>query len=473
MLRTLSFILLTAAPILFHAQSVIHYWHFNNLVGQVDSVPADYSVHADLPYITYPGTGAGYMDDVSDGDNQNTRQGQAPGSGLRVRNPSDLRELIIPMPTNDYEDIIFSYAVKRTNNGAQNQWLSFSTDGGSSWSSAMPFGDTVTIETDYEVDVFDFSSIAAVNDNEDFMLRIQFFNGSSNTSGNNRFDNIVLEGNSTTSPPPSTGELIHYWHFNDLNSGTINDPIEADYTLVTNVDPTIKYVGVGDGYMDDYSPGSPLNLQLNNPAGIALRVRNPSFNRALIIELPTNRCEDISLVYDAHRSGNGMLFNNIAYSVDGVNYDTTGLEVKQVAISETYQTFSFDFSGITTANDNPNFKVRITWDGNTNQSNGNNRYDNVTMFAGQTSLNTDVFNSNGAVLSVFPNPTSTHINLHWETQAQSYRFSLTDMSGRTVATGEAHGQKESIIDVSSLSTGMYTLYVEDVYGHAAKKVIVK
>lgn len=465
------FTLVFISPVLLHAQSVIHYWHFNNLSGQVDSVAADYTALPDLPYITYPGTGAGYMDDVSDGDTTNLRQGQNAGNGLRVRNPSDLRQLIIPMPTDGFEDIAFSYAIKRTNNGAQSQWLEFSTDAGATWSSAMPFGDTITVETNYVLESFDFSSITDANNNPDFVVRIQFFNGSSGTSGNNRFDNIVLEGNSTVAPP-SNEELIHYWHFNTL-SGTINDPVDADYTLNPDVTPTIDYVGVGDGYMDDYGTGSPLNLQRNNPAGVALRVRNPSFNRALIIELPTTNCEDVALVYDAHRSGSGMLFNNIAYTVDGVNYDTTGLDIKQVAITETYQTFRFEFSGIAAVNDNPNFKVRITWDGNTNQSNGNNRYDNVAMFAEQTTLNTHSFAGNGSLLRVYPNPATKHLTVNWETTAPTYTYTLVDMSGRVVMTGENHSRAQQELNVSNLAKGMYTLLLEANTERASQKIIIK
>ncbi|MCH8545815.1 MAG: T9SS type A sorting domain-containing protein [Cryomorphaceae bacterium] len=463
---------LTFIALSINAQNIIHYWHFNNLNDSVGSVPADYTVLSQAPEITYPGSGAGYMDDVNDGDDLNLRQGQVPGNGLRVRNPSDLRELIIPLPTNDHEDIVFSYAVKRTNNGAQTQLLSFSIDGGNNWSNAAPFLDSITVGTDYAVESFDFSSNTDVNDNPDFVVRIQFFNGASNTSGNNRFDNIVLEGQSTTAPPPSDA-LIHYWHFNTL-SGREDNPIPADYTLVPNVTPEITYVGVGDGYVDDYSPGSSLNLQLNEPPGAALRVRNPSFNRALIIDLPSNDCEDIYLMYDVHRSGSGMLFNNIAYTVDGVNYDTTGLAVRQVSISENYQTFTFDFRGISTVNDNPNFKVRITWDGNTNQTNGNNRYDNVAMFAEQTTLSNRSFSQQESFSpNVYPNPASSEVFIEWNGQQTNVTYRVVDMQGRTVLIDNINGNHKTAIDVSQLSRGLYTIVFNDGNHQSHKKILLR
>lgn len=403
------FLTLTTLFALRGQQSVIHYWHFNNLSGTVDSVSADFSVMPSSPYITYPGTGAGFLDDVNDGDTLNLRQGQVDGRGLRVRNPSDTRSLMLELPTVGYEDIQLSYAVKRTNNGAATQWLSYSLDGGATWSNASPLNDSVGVEVDYELEVFDFSSISGVNDNPDFMVRIQFFNGSSNSTGNNRFDNIVLEGVSI-SGPGSGDALIHYWHFNGI-SGTVSGAVSADYSRIPNVTPVLNYVGTGDGFMDEFSPGSGLNLHRGEGPGLALRVRNPSFDRALIIELPTTQCSGVSLMYDAHRSGSGMLFNNVAYTVDGVNYDTVGMGVSMVSITESYQTFSFDFSSIAAANDNPNFKVRITWSGNTNQSNGNNRYDNIAMFAETTTLSTSVEQADAERIRLYPQPAHDQITI--------------------------------------------------------------
>ncbi|MCC5918258.1 MAG: T9SS type A sorting domain-containing protein [Cryomorphaceae bacterium] len=452
------------------AQTIIHYWHFNNLSGTVDSVSADYSFHANAPFISYPGTGDGYMDDVSDGATINLRQGQIDGSGLRVRNPSDTRHLLLELPTTDFEDVQFSFAVKRTSNGAQRQWLSFSTDGGTTWQDGTPFGDSVVVTEDYELESFNFSGVSSANDNPDFMVKINFFEGSSGLSGNNRFDNIVLEGNPLVVIPVDTMDLIHYWHFNNLGVGEVTDPVPADYTRVPNVIPTLDYLGVGDGYMDDFSPGSGLNLHRGAAPGVALRVRNPSFDRALVIELPTTECEGIKLMYDVHRSGSGMLFNNVAYSLDGVNYDTVGMDIKQVSVTETYQTFSFDFSAITAANDNPNFKVRITWSGNTNQPNGNNRFDNIAMLAGSTTLSAHNFASEKAdQIKIYPNPSNDVINAEW-VEVHSFTYQLMDMQGKQILQGS--GSELQRIDVSGIPSGAYVLRLIHEGNMQIRKVVI-
>jgi hypothetical protein len=453
-----------------NAQNLIHYWHFNNLSGTVDSVAADYSVHANAPVITYPGSGAGYMDDVNDGDTTNLRQGQIAGTGLRVRNPSDTRELIIPLPTTGFEDISFSYAANRTNNGAARQWLSFSTDGGISWSNAAPFADTLEVEPEYNLEIFDFSNVTGVNDNPDFVVRIEFFDGASNISGNNRFDNIVLEGVSLTGGPTPDYDLILYWHFNNL-SGTVSGAVPADYSKIPNIYPNINYIGTGDGYMDDFSPGSPLNLFRNEPPGNALRVRNPSFDRALIIELPTTECEDVALMYDVHRSGSGMLFNNIAYSVDGVNYDTVGMDIKQVSISESYQTFFFDFKNISGANNNPYFKVRITWSGNTNQPNGNNRYDNIVLLAEKTTLSSIHWKSNDDI-RIYPQPANDYFQFEWGNINGEITYQLIDMQGRHVQDGVFAESDTKHIKTVNLPSGTYILRLIAGDRMAVKKVQV-
>ncbi|MDR4988337.1 MAG: putative Ig domain-containing protein, partial [Bacteroidales bacterium] len=113
------------------------------------------------------------------------------GYGLRVRNPSNTRELIISAPSTTYSGLEFSYAVHRTNNGAQLQSLWFSPDKGETWQQAAS---GIAIAPSYEVKVFDLSSYPEVNDNPDLLLRVLFTGqAASNTSGNNRFDNIVLK----------------------------------------------------------------------------------------------------------------------------------------------------------------------------------------------------------------------------------------------------------------------------------------
>ncbi len=174
-------------------KELIHYWHFNDLsdADSVLSVSTDFSA-GDKGEITYPGSGPGYMDMVEDGTAVNLEVDQEPGYGLRVRNPSDTREMIIHAPSTGFENLGFSFAVRRTPNGAYNQTLYASTDFGDSW---IQLDETYIIQEEWNLVSFDLSGMTGLNDNPGLQFRILF--GGENaggTSGNNRFDNISLRG---------------------------------------------------------------------------------------------------------------------------------------------------------------------------------------------------------------------------------------------------------------------------------------
>lgn len=192
-------------------KALVHYWHFNNLPDEVfDRVASDVSLVGEGS-ITYPGTGDGYLDQTA-GSLLNARQNQPAGFGLRVRNPSNTREMIITSPSTGYSDLELSFAVHRTNNGAQEQQLFYSSDGGNNW---VALGEPYGIQTTYEVKTFDLGDIAGVNNNPHLRFRILFTDeAAAGVEGNNRFDNIVLEGVSSSvgleEPGNQEGFLSNY-----------------------------------------------------------------------------------------------------------------------------------------------------------------------------------------------------------------------------------------------------------------------
>ena len=172
----------------------VHYWHFNNLPDADefnDPVIADYSVTSPAR-ITYPGTGDGYMDRYSPGSWLNIYMEQDAGYALRVRNPSSTRELVFETPTTGYKNLTLSFAVHRSNNGPQQQELYYRISPGSEW---VRIGEAYGIDTEYTVKSFDLTGIEATNNNPNLQFRVLFLgDGIDGSSGNNRFDNIVLTG---------------------------------------------------------------------------------------------------------------------------------------------------------------------------------------------------------------------------------------------------------------------------------------
>lgn len=611
------------------SQSAIHYWHFNAASGELDDVPADIHAGTEAPVLRYQkidegGDDIGIMDNV-EGSVVNAKFGVVLGNGIRPRNPSANGELLIELNSTGFEDLRLSYATERSGSGMLQQQLLYTTDGLNYNTLGLP----QDVADSYALMNYDFTSIAGVNNNPNFAVKIRFLGQNTAENGNNRLDNIALEGTALNSNVagvglntnnlfmvvgeseqltavliPSTasnqnltwtsndetiasvdqngivsaagvgitsvnvttlegsfvataqvtvvdevsvefivssaegpiegatvnfdGEvqitdangstiferipgiyeltvqaagfistnqnigvaqdvtipivlealsatLIHYWHFNALPGAEVEEVL-ADYSAIENVEPLIYYgflpnyveaPGVTVGYMDDYSPGSILNSQLGEPEGNALRVRNRSEGRTLIFEVPTTGFENIVLSFDVFRSGSGMLINHLEYSSDGVTWTPQGIFPQSIEISESFETKTFDFSDVDMANNNPNFMVRARFEGNTDQGNGNNRYDNVALFGNlitsteNTALPDDAF-------QVYPNPTAGPIAVqlkskYFTTQAS---FTLYDMQGRLQKSGILSGES-SQLDLSGFGNGAYILRIshQQMQGH--------
>jgi hypothetical protein len=158
-----------------------------------DAIAANYSASgAGAGSISYPGTGAGYMDRVDPGSTINAFAGDSAGFGLRPRNPSNTRELILETPSTGFEKLTVKFASMRSSSGAVQEELYYSSNGGTDW---VKVGSAYDIPLDWELKSFDLSDVAAVNNNKDLKFKILFVGtGADGASGNNRFDNITIEG---------------------------------------------------------------------------------------------------------------------------------------------------------------------------------------------------------------------------------------------------------------------------------------
>jgi hypothetical protein len=166
-----------------------HYWNFNLLpAGTITSVVADVAA-VGTPTITYPGSGLGYMDNVA-GDLLNAQNGAAAGLGLRVRNPSDTRELLITLPTTGLAEPSLAMAGWRSANGPQSFQLEYATSAVTdNW---VSLGPVYTLTEIPDVYTWDFAAVSAASRNPDFRVRLLFSVNTTAASGNTRWDNIVM-----------------------------------------------------------------------------------------------------------------------------------------------------------------------------------------------------------------------------------------------------------------------------------------
>jgi hypothetical protein len=215
------------------AQKLIHYWHFNNLAsGTLTTVNPDSSLVSGAN-ITYPGTGAGYLDNVNPGSSENTRYSTAVGLGLRPRNPSDTRYFLMAVPTTGFEKIVIKFATAKTTQGATDQNYEYTVDG-TNWitTGLSKTNHKPSTEPTFDLVTLDFSAISSVNNNSKFAVRIAFGGTTaSGSSGNNRFDNITVDGSA-----PGSGATPP-----DLTKASFIDSvtIKAEFnTIITNATAT-------------------------------------------------------------------------------------------------------------------------------------------------------------------------------------------------------------------------------------------
>lgn len=167
-------------------------WHFNNLPsGTLVEVPADQSL---LPGagLSYPGTGAGYLDRVDGGSDLGALPDTPAGMALRVRNPSASRELLVRAPSTGHEDLELGYAAMRTSNGAQFHAVQARPRPDAPWQTVA---DSVAVAETFQLYTLDLSRHAELDDQDSLELRFVFQgSNAAGSSGNQRFDNLQLSG---------------------------------------------------------------------------------------------------------------------------------------------------------------------------------------------------------------------------------------------------------------------------------------
>ncbi|TVQ90682.1 MAG: T9SS C-terminal target domain-containing protein [Bacteroidetes bacterium] len=219
--------------------TMLHYWNFND---ESDFLTPTYTINnANIEINEAP------QSEITTGTGQdftgiNSRNGDKPGLHLRVNNPVGT-EIIFHVPSTGYKDLLFSYESRRSGSGSNRQYISYTVDG-----TNFTAFDTIVIKEYPKLYQFDFKEINLSNNNPDFAIKITMHQESDATggmSGNNRFDNVTLDGEAlhgTNRPPiqtswfPETMKLIENENDKiiDLNY-FFKDPDgdDLEYTIAT------------------------------------------------------------------------------------------------------------------------------------------------------------------------------------------------------------------------------------------------
>lgn len=143
------------------------------------------------------------------GTSNNARLGDVAGQALSLQGGTGTvnngRNITFSVSTVGFSNIIVSFATQGTSTGFNSNQFQFSLDGVTFVDFGLPF---VPASAFGAVPViFNLASIPGLNNNPDAAFRI-VFNGATSSTGNNRIDNIVVEGTSATIPEPTTMLLL-------------------------------------------------------------------------------------------------------------------------------------------------------------------------------------------------------------------------------------------------------------------------
>ena len=191
--------LFLSAPSLHATEIAI--WNFNDSDLLVDHGSGTFTSDFNLTNILFAaGTG------------NNARLGDLAGQALSLQGGTGTanngHNITFSVSTVGFANIIVSFATQGTSTGFNLNQFQYSLDGtnfvdfGAPYTPASAFGATPV--------VFNLSSIAGLNNNPNAAFRIVFA-GATSSTGNNRIDNIVVEGTSSDStavPEPATMVLL-------------------------------------------------------------------------------------------------------------------------------------------------------------------------------------------------------------------------------------------------------------------------
>jgi gliding motility-associated-like protein len=308
------FILTLLSPLESWAQKkLIHYWDMNNTLPaggnagvSVSPLAAEYSTlgNAFLVYNNTVTTAAScgctvrdsLVDNGSGGSILNDRHvlgndtGGTSGGNLyiRTRNPMSNMKFLWYMPTTGYRNILLEYVSELSSVGKPVQNYSYSLDSGLTFiTTGLPMT-SYTAGIAWGLQSLDLSSIAGANNNPKFVFCISYSGAAAQaTSGNDRYDNITLEGDSicpsyTLQPinqsicdGSSTGFLTHViggvnntyqWQvntgsgFTTINNGGIYSGATSDSLVLTAVNTGM----INNQYHCIISSGTCGNITTNN-----------------------------------------------------------------------------------------------------------------------------------------------------------------------------------------------------------------
>jgi hypothetical protein len=289
--------------------------------------------------------------------------------------------------------------------------------------------------------------------------------------------NFSVVAHFVPSEPVAQQEPIYFWVFDGtVTNDTPLTSLNATYELANEA--VLQYESCLVGYPFDslnsnwrkasmerrnsptdinYIPEANNNVLFANANMRGIQIKQPFHNganqNAMIFNVPTTGYENIKFAFAA-KDENAAEGITVEYStVSGApSWTSTGMPQSSFPLTGSYQLFSADFSGVTAAKNNPDFKVRLRFTGaNMTIDNGDRvTFNNISLTGSEVELG--VVENTKLNFRIFPNPVSDILNIaHHYTNVDYRMFSI---EGKLIKSGSLENPE---INVSELQPGVYLL----------------
>lgn len=304
---------------------------------------------------------------------------------------------------------------------------------------------------------------------------------------------------------PENPVLTQFWHFSDeLPNDT---PLtEIDATFSSSTQGLIEYQSALTGYpFDESHPNwrkasmerrnrpTPLNYrpEANNDMEYiesemrGLQIRQPftgnNGENKLVFHLPTTGFAEFIFSFAAMDEGAAeTMYVDYSVSSEQLEWISEGLSETDFNLSDEYKVYSLDFSDIEQVNNNPDFKIRIRFNGEnlTNDDGDRVTFNNFALEA--ANFHREEPEEKPLLTKLrqnYPNPFQASTILPVELSSNSIiKLEVFDLTGRRVATLAddfyTAGVHEFNFDSGPLSSGIYIYRLTTRRGTQTKKMVL-
>jgi hypothetical protein len=246
---------------------------------------------------------------------------------------------------------------------------------------------------------------------------------------------------------------------------TSADPLWRHGSMERRNKPTpINYIPEANGGAA-YVAASMRGLQITEP------LQSGSLENTMVFNFSTAGYEDIKFSFAAMNELTNATGMSIDYATNAGTpaWTTAGLTSSTLPLNAVFELSEVDFSSITAADNNENFKVRLRFTGaNMEVDNGNRiTFNNIAVHGTATELGTP---GNELIkLTVFPNPTSGVLSIGGTNGEVT--FNVYSMEGRLIKAGKLNPSAQ--LSIEELNTGLYLLQLTSEGRTETKKIIKK